>query len=127
MGLLLYAPLAHLSLAPYLAAVLLTVVVGTWAAERGEALFGRKDDRRITIDEVAGMLVSLIALPARPEVIASAFLLFRVFDVIKPQPARACERIPGGLGIMADDLVAGLYANLVGQVLWRILLPAGLA
>jgi phosphatidylglycerophosphatase A len=97
-----------------------------WAAARAEGLFGKRDDGRITIDEVAGMLLSLAFLPYRLEVVVAAFLLFRVFDITKPPPARAAESLPGGLGVMADDLVAGLYANVVGQLLWRVVLPGGL-
>ncbi len=54
------------------------------------------------------------------------FGLFRLFDIWKPSPARQAERLPAGLGVMADDLVAGLYANLCGQILWRIVFPGGL-
>ena len=53
----------------------------------------------------------------------SAFLLFRLFDIWKPPPARRFERLPGGLGVVADDLMAGVYANLCGQLLWRVLWP----
>ncbi|HXZ84543.1 MAG TPA: phosphatidylglycerophosphatase A [Myxococcota bacterium] len=97
------------------------VAVGIWTAGRAEQLFGRHDDGRITIDEVAGMLLSLAWLPARPEVAGVGFLLFRLFDIWKPFPARRAERLPGGLGVMADDLVAGAYANLGGQLVWRLL------
>ncbi len=125
-GLLVYAALARLPLAGYLGAVVATTVAGVWAAERAEKTFGRKDDGRITVDEVAGMLVSLVALPVRLDVAITAFFLFRLFDIVKPPPARWCETLPGGLGVMADDIVAGIYANLAGQVLWRLLLPGGL-
>ena len=126
-GLLLYAALARLPLVGYVGAVVVTTAVGVWAAERAEETFGRKDDGRITVDEVAGMLVSLVALPVRLDVAIAAFFLFRLFDIVKPPPARWCETLPGGLGVMADDIVAGIYANLVGQVLWRLVLPGGVA
>jgi phosphatidylglycerophosphatase A len=120
-GLLLWWPIAGLGPGAYAVALVLVVLIGTWAADRAQTIFRRHDDGRITIDEVAGMLLSLAWLPARIEVVAVAFLLFRVFDIWKPQPARAAERLPGGLGVMADDLVAGLYANLAGQLLWRVI------
>jgi phosphatidylglycerophosphatase A len=132
-GLLLYALILSLPLSGHVltgvlsAVALLTALAGTWAAGSAEALFGRKDDRRITIDEIAGMLIALVALPVRPEAAASAFLIFRLLDVVKPPPARAAERLPGGVGVMADDLVAGAYANVMGQVLWRVLLPGASA
>lgn len=106
----------------YLAAAVAISLVGIWAAGRAEAIFERRDDGRITIDEVAGMLVSLVFLPVSLKVAVSGFFLFRLFDIWKPYPARAVESLPGGLGVMADDLVAGVYANLSGQVLWRLLL-----
>ena len=107
-------------------AALLATLIGVWAAARAGPLFGNEDDSRITIDEVAGMLLSLVFLPLRPEVAISGFLWFRLFDIWKPFPARHAERLPGGMGVMADDLVAGLYANLAGQLLWRVALPGGL-
>jgi phosphatidylglycerophosphatase A len=107
-------------------AVAATALAGVWAADRAERIFAHKDDRRITVDEVAGMLVSLVALPVRIDVALSAFFLFRLFDIVKPPPVRALEGLGGGLGVVADDLAAGIYANLVGQILWRVVFPEGL-
>ena len=95
--------------------------IGVFTAGRAEQIFGHHDDGRITIDEVAGMLISLAWLPARPEVAGVGFVLFRLFDIWKPFPARSAERLPGGLGVMADDWVAGVYANLGGQLVWRLI------
>ena len=106
-------------------AALVATGIGVWAAGRAGQLFGNEDDGRITIDEVAGMLLSLAFLPLRPDVAITGFLLFRLFDIWKPFPADRAERLPGGVGVMADDLVAGLYANLAGQLLWRVALPGG--
>ena len=121
-GLALWLALLGLSPLAYAAAALAVAALGVWAAGRATEIFRRHDDGRITIDEVAGMLFSLAWLPARPEVAALAFVLFRVFDIWKPFPASAAERLPGGLGVMADDLVAGVYANLGGQLVWRLAL-----
>ena len=85
-------------------------VGGTWAAHCAARLLGAKDPRPIVIDEVAGMTLSVLAFPLTPPVLGAAFVLFRLFDIVKPFPARVSERLPGGAGIMADDLVAGLYA-----------------
>ena len=93
---------------------------------RAEQLLGREDDGRIVIDEVVGMLASLALLPARIDVAIVGFFLFRLFDIWKPPPARLAERLPGGLGVVMDDVVAGLYANLAGQPVWRVALPEGL-
>ncbi len=125
-GLLLYLPLAGLGGAAYLAVVGGISALGVWAAERAERLFGQRDDGRITIDEVAGMLLALALLPRRLDVVVAGFFLFRLFDIFKPPPARAAESLPGGLGVVTDDLVAGLYANVVGQLLWRVVLPGGI-
>lgn len=121
-ALLLFLPVRWAgSLALELAVVALVTVVGVWAATDAEKALGVEDPGPVVIDEVAGMLVSLLFLPASWAVIAAAFLAFRIFDVIKPWPCNRLERLHGGLGIMADDLMAGVYANLVVQALvwWR--------
>jgi phosphatidylglycerophosphatase A len=92
-------------------------VLGTLASSHGERIFGRKDPREVVIDEFVGMLVAFLWLPVTLQSLAAAFLLFRLFDIWKPFPARKFEDIPGGLGIMADDLVAGIYANLTYRIL----------
>jgi phosphatidylglycerophosphatase A len=71
---------------------------------------GRKDPGAIVIDEVAGMALSVLLLPRTAGVLLAAFVLFRVFDVVKPYPANALQRLRGGAGVMLDDLVAGVYA-----------------
>jgi phosphatidylglycerophosphatase A len=116
-----------LPLTPLRIAVALVVVtlIGIWAGSRVERVLGRKDPGVIVIDEVAGMLVSVLFLPRTIPVLVTAFLLFRLFDIWKPFPARGAERLPGGLGVMADDLVAGAYANLGGQLVWRVLAAGG--
>jgi phosphatidylglycerophosphatase A len=88
----------------------LVVAVGTWAAGRAERVLGGKDPGAIVVDEVAGMTLSVLALPLTVPVLAGAFLLFRLFDVVKPFPARSSQRIRGGVGVMIDDLIAGAYA-----------------
>ena len=90
-------------------------LAGTWAADRTAARLGAKDPGLIVVDEIAGQLVTLCFPPATPQVLIAGFVVFRVFDIVKPWPARRLEALPGGSGIMADDLMAGLYANLVLQ------------
>jgi phosphatidylglycerophosphatase A len=99
------------------------VVVGTWAAHLAERVIGGKDPGAIVIDEVAGMTLSVIAfpLPLTPEVLAAGLAFFRVFDVIKPPPARESQRIKGGVGVMIDDLIAGLYALVIVALSRRVL------
>jgi phosphatidylglycerophosphatase A len=87
-----------------------TVAAGTWAAERAEQLLGGKDPGAIVIDEVAGMTLSVLLLPLTAPVLLAGFVLFRIFDIVKPFPARDSQRLTGGLGVMIDDLIAGVYA-----------------
>jgi phosphatidylglycerophosphatase A len=84
--------------------------ISVWSATGGEEIFG-KDGRQIVIDEAAGMAISLLFVPKEIEWYVIAFLLFRFFDVVKPPPARAVERLRGGWGVTLDDVIAGVYAN----------------
>jgi phosphatidylglycerophosphatase A len=101
------------SLTALLVFVAAVVLVGTWAAQEAEGSLGGKDPGAIVIDEVAGMALSVLVLPLTPTVLVAGFVLFRVFDVVKPYPANALQQLPGGIGVMIDDLVAGVYALLV--------------
>ncbi len=94
-----------------IAAALGIFFIGVWAAERGEQFFGRKDPSQVVIDEVAGQLLTLTALPDPSwKWMLMGFLLFRALDILKPFPAGRAERLPGGWGIMTDDLIAGAYS-----------------
>jgi phosphatidylglycerophosphatase A len=86
--------------------------VSVWSAGRAEDIFGH-DGSQIVIDEVTGMAISLVFIPHRLGYFVAAFFLFRIFDIIKPPPARRAERLKGGWGVTTDDVVAGVYANLV--------------
>ena len=98
-------------------------VVGIWAATHAERYFGGIDPGPVVIDEVLGQLVTLAFIPVGWRAALVGFVLFRIYDVIKPYPANRFEKFHGGLGIMADDFAAGVYANLTLRLLmW--LLPA---
>lgn len=88
-------------------------IIGVWAAERAERVLGGKDPGAIVIDEVAGMTLSVLAFPLTGPVLLAGFVLFRLFDVVKPPPAHASQRLRGGIGVMIDDLIAGAYALVV--------------
>ena len=88
----------------------IVTLVGIWAGSRVERAIDAKDPGIIVIDEVAGMLVSVLFLPRSIPVLVTAFLLFRLFDIWKPFPARQLQELHGGLGVMLDDLIAGAYA-----------------
>ena len=93
------------------------VVAGAWSARLAERALGVEDPGPVVIDEVVGMLVSLLFLPGTWPVILAAFIAFRLFDIVKPWPAGRLEDVPGGWGVMADDVMAGVYANLTIQIL----------
>jgi phosphatidylglycerophosphatase A len=97
--------------------------IALWAADHGERAWGH-DARHIVIDEGAGMAATLFALPAGRETAVLAFFAFRVFDVFKPFPGRRAEKLPGGLGVVADDVVAGIYANLAVRVMLALMARA---
>ena len=97
-------------------------LVGIWVSDVAATYFGREDPGQVVIDEVAGQLVTLFATGAGVWGAVLGFGLFRVLDIFKPWPARGFERLPGGLGIMADDLMVGVYGNLLVR-LARMLLP----
>jgi len=86
--------------------------VGVWAASAAERHFGGTDPGPVVIDAVVGMLITLAFIPAGPAVAIAGFFLFRFFDVVKPYPADRLEQLHGGLGVMADDAMAAVYANL---------------
>jgi phosphatidylglycerophosphatase A len=100
-----------------LAGTAVTALVGWWAAEGVSRTVGLKDPGIVVIDEIAGQMATMLFVPLTLQTIAAGFFFFRAADVLKPFPARSSEALPGGLGIMMDDLIAGVYANLVVQVL----------
>lgn len=116
-GLLVYAALRWTDLAVVEAAVMLAVfIVGVWSADRVERELG-KDPGAVVIDEVAGMLVTVAFLDVSITGALVGFLVFRVLDVIKPYPAGRLEHLHGGPGIMLDDVMAGVYGNVIMRVL----------
>ena len=96
---------------------------GIWAATKAETLFGKKDPGAVVVDEVSGQLITFLFLPlgASFGVIVVGFILFRLFDIFKPYPIRRLEALGGGLGIMADDVLAGVYAATLLQLLLVLL------
>jgi phosphatidylglycerophosphatase A len=105
----------------YLAVVAGLVVLAVWSAGRAEEVVGH-DHSYIVIDEVAGLVMAGIFLPGTWLAAGIAFLLFRIFDIVKPFPANLIDgRVEGGLGVVGDDLVAGVYAGLVTLLLLWLL------
>jgi phosphatidylglycerophosphatase A len=125
---LLWAALAHTLPYPLRTPILIglaavVTVVGIPAATRAARASARKDPSSVIIDEVAGQLISLIAAPLSWKTFLAGFILFRVFDILKPPPVRQLERLPEGTGIVLDDVAAGIYALAVMQLLlhWGLL------
>jgi phosphatidylglycerophosphatase A len=106
-------------------AIVVLAAVGLWSATEAEHHFGGIDPGPVVIDEVVGMLVTLAFVPVNIAGAIVAFFVFRFLDVVKPWPARRLEHLPGGFGVVLDDIMAGVYGNLVMWGLIR-LLPAWL-
>lgn len=126
-GLVVYL-LVWWSRSPLVEAGLIAAVfaVGVWAATIAERFFGGIDPGPVVLDEVLGMLITLAFIPVGIGGALAGFVLFRIFDVIKPFPARRLESLHGGLGVMADDAMAAIYANVALRLLlWAW--PGGLA
>jgi phosphatidylglycerophosphatase A len=102
-----------------IALAVLVMVIGIAAATQVCRASGKKDPQFVVIDEVAGQLIALIAVPLAWQTFLTGFILFRAFDIIKPPPVRQLERLPEGTGIVLDDVAAGIYALLVMQILLR--------
>jgi len=122
-GVLLFWPMAAIAWRWQAAASAVLFVVGSLAAGRVARGVGRKDPGIVVVDEVVGQWVTLTALPFTPLTAALGFVLFRVMDIVKPWPARELESVPGGWGIMADDVAAAVYAHLAlraGLLVWPV-------
>lgn len=110
-GLLIFLGTAH---APSLRAALFCAIAvcGFLVSGRAEKIFKKKDPKEVVIDEVAGIFLVFFALPVSVKTILVGFLVYRILDVVKPPPARRLEKMGGGFGIMADDILCALYAHL---------------
>ncbi|MBU1912009.1 MAG: phosphatidylglycerophosphatase A [Candidatus Omnitrophica bacterium] len=102
------------------AVILVIIILGFVTSGRVEKIFGEKDPDEIVIDEFAGMLISLYRIPPVMGYVVTGFLLFRFFDIVKPKPIRDLEKLKGSMGIMSDDIIAGVYTNIALQVVYLI-------
>ena len=91
----------------------------SWISNQAERYWGKKDDRRIVIDEIMGFLVTMLWIPRSPLFIVAGFLLFRFFDILKPFPIRHLEGVKSGFGVVLDDVLAGVYANIILHLILR--------
>ncbi len=106
----------------FLLVTFFSLILAFFIAGRAEKLLGQKDPKQIVIDELAGILVTFLFVPKTFVFIVAGFFLFRLFDIVKVFPAKKIENKKGSLGIVGDDLIAGIYANLVLQSL-RLAFP----
>lgn len=114
--------LARLPLAMAVIATILFIAGAIWVAGEGEKALNAHDPGCIVIDEIAGMCVAMLGLPFTPVYLVSGFVVFRILDIVKPPPARQVDRgLNGGLGIVMDDVIAGLMTNILLHLL-RLLL-----
>ena len=119
-----YLLLARLPLPLYLLSTVAFTLFACWVSGHAERLFGEHDSGKIVIDEVAGYLVTMTAVPLSVSGVVAGFLLFRLFDIVKPQPARWFDRsLKNGYGVVLDDVVAGIYACLATHLALNYLLP----
>ena len=119
--------ISRLPLPLYVGILAALIIVAVLAAGAAEKILDRPDPSVVVIDEVVGMLVAMIAIPAHPLAWLLAFLFFRFFDILKPWPVGYLDRhCHGGLGIVLDDLAAGLYAFLALQLSWHLLIRSSL-
>jgi len=113
--------LAGIQLPPAIILAVLFIGFAVWIAHAAEKIFKQKDPGCIVIDEVAGMVVTLIGLPFNLMTAGSGFIIFRILDILKPFPIRTLDkRLAGGIGIVADDVVAGIFANIFIRILLYI-------
>jgi phosphatidylglycerophosphatase A len=114
----LFEPWRHLSIALYVTTYVAAVLFACWIAGRAETILQEHDSHAIVIDEIVGYLAATLFMAPTWENTLLAFLIFRVFDVIKPFPAGYIDRaVPGGAGVVLDDVVSGIYANLATRVM----------
>ena len=96
--------------------------LSVWVSENAERFFRKKDDQRIVIDEIIGFLTTMLWVPKTIRFVIIGFFLFRFFDILKPFPIRRLEKgFKGGFGVVLDDVVAGVYANIVLRLIYGII------
>jgi phosphatidylglycerophosphatase A len=117
-GVLLWWGLSGLPQFIFVPTVIAFIFFSVWVSNGAQRLFGGEDPQKITIDEVAGMLVTVVFHQFCWVTAIAGFVLFRIFDIAKPFPIRRFEKLPGGWGIVLDDVLAGVYANIC---LWGVM------
>ena len=109
-------PLTAISTTVAAITIVALFIAGSWSGTVAERHFAMTDPGPVVIDEVMGMLATMFMNPLTWPSVVAGFLLFRIFDIIKPYPANRLEHLPGGVGVMADDFMAAVYANLALRI-----------
>ncbi len=109
LGILIYKFLMPRNGYLYLLLILFLIILGIWISDKAELIYNKKDDKRIVIDEITGYLISMFLLPSTVMAIIFGFVVFRFFDWTKFYPIKKLENLNRGIGIMADDIMAGVY------------------
>jgi phosphatidylglycerophosphatase A len=104
----------------YVLVTLALLNLGFLVTTEAEEILGRKDARPIVIDEVCGMLIAFLFVPCDIQLVIIGFFIFRLLDTVKPPPSDRLERLKGAIGVMSDDIVAGIYTNIILQVVLRL-------
>lgn len=112
--------LAKNNIAAHTLLTCICITIGFLLAGKAERILNRKDAPFIVIDEVSGMLLSLLFIPFDYKLVIMGFVLFRILDTLKPYPAGLLQRLKGSAGIMSDDIIAGLYTNIILQAVLRL-------
>ncbi len=99
--------------------------LASWISDRAQQYWGKQDDQRIVIDEMTGFFITMLWVPKTFLFIFLGFVLFRIFDIVKPPPIRTMERFRGGFGVVLDDVLAGIYANIILQIISYFTLSPG--
>lgn len=120
-GVLLFYLLKRSNSLTYILFTLTLIILGFLVSAKAERLFNKRDARCIVIDEVSGIFLSLMFIPYDPRLVLIAFVLFRLLDSLKPYPAGWFQNFKGSVGVMGDDIIAGLYTNIIVRVVLRLI------
>jgi phosphatidylglycerophosphatase A len=120
-----YLFLSHIPFPIYELTLLTFFFLSSWISDRAQNYWGRKDHPRIVIDEILGFLVTMLWVPKTALLIILGFFLFRFFDILKPPPIRLMEKARGGYGVVLDDVLAGIYSNIILQIISYLTLSHG--
>ena len=114
LGLCIIWSLADTSSLLYIILTIFLLILGIWVSGRAEIYFGH-DGSQIVIDEIIGVMITFVWIPLTVHTLILGFILFRIMDIVKPFPADRAQKLPGGIGVVADDVIAAVYAHLLLQ------------